>query len=383
MKVCLISRNINNDYRGSFEFDQARALKKSGDDVYVISMDFRSIRRRRKIGLYWDIHEGINVLRCSYPLGRINRKLFYTVGKRLFERAYKEMLKRAGNIDIIHSHFLETSYITTIVLKEKLNDDTPLIVTEHSSLVNDEIEQLSGDTVSKAEYVYTKADKVIAVSEVLSAKIKSNFKTDCDVVYNVVDMEIFRFAGKKAASDEGDFIFVSAGNLLTNKRMDMLIRCFCRAFKDDRSVRLYIFGDGPMRQSLNKLVCKEKAEDRIFLMGRKTRKEISDFYKKADAFALLSEKETFGVAYVEAMSAGLPVIACYSGGPEGFITPQSGLLTRDREADIIKSLRHIRENISEYDAEDIAAYARKICSPEVIAEKLNIIYKNQLRQREG
>ena len=41
MKICLISRNINSDYRGSFEFDQAMALKQSGDEVYVISLDLR------------------------------------------------------------------------------------------------------------------------------------------------------------------------------------------------------------------------------------------------------------------------------------------------------------------------------------------------------
>ena len=383
MKICLISRNINSDYRGSFEFDQAMALKQSGDEVYVISLDLRSIRRKRRIGLYWDVHGGINILRCSYPLGKVSRKIFYAAGKRLFERAYREMLRGAGHIDIIHSHFLETSYITATVLKEKLKDRTPLIVTEHSSLINDDIDKLSGDIISKAKYVYAKADRVIAVSEALARKIKNNFKEDCDVVYNVLDTDIFRLTGKKDISDKKDFIFASVGNLLPNKRMDMLISCFCKAFKDDRSVLLYIFGDGPMKQSLNDLIFRENAEDRIFLMGRKTRKEIADFYKKADAFVLLSEKETFGVAYVEAMAAGLPVIACRSGGPEGFITHQTGLLTEDRENDIISSLRHIRQDIWKYNSEDIADYAKKICSPEVIAGELNDIYEDQLQHKKG
>lgn len=98
---------------------------------------------------------------------------------------------------------------------------------------------------------------------------------------------------------------------------------------------------------------------------------------------LLSEKETFGVAYVEAMAAGLPVIACRSGGPEGFVTPQTGLLTGDGEDDIIWSLRQVRHGISKYDAEDIAEYAQKICSPEVIAGELNAIYEDQLQYKKG
>ena len=383
MKICLISRNINKDYRGSFEFDQARALKQSGNEVYVISLDFRSVRRKRKIGLFWDVHEGINVLRCSYPLGRINSKVFYAAGKRLFERAYNAMIQKAGAVDIIHAHFLETAYVAALVLKEKLADDTPFIVTEHSSLVNDDIENLSADIVSKARYVYPKADRVIAVSDALAEKIKANFNIDCDVVYNVLDTDIFCFTGKNSISAKNSFIFASTGNLLPNKRMDMLISCFCKAFKNDRSVFLYIFGDGPMRQSLNKLICRENAEDMIFLVGRKTRKEIAEFYKKADAFVLLSEKETFGVAYVEAMAAGLPVIACCSGGPEGFVTPRTGLLTGDGENDIISSLRHIRHDIWQYDAEEIAKYAQKICSPEVIAGELNDIYEDQLRHKKG
>lgn len=374
MKICLITRNINSDYKGSFEFDQARALKQSGNEIYVISLDFRSLRRKRKIGLFWDVHEGINVLRCSYPLGRINSKVFYAAGKRLFERAYNAMIQKAGAVDIIHAHFLETAYVAALVLKEKLADDTPFIVTEHSSLVNDDIENLSADIVSKARYVYPKADRVIAVSDALAEKIKANFNIDCDVVYNVMDTDIFRLTEKREDSDKNGFVFVSAGNLLPNKRMDLMIDCFDRAFKNDGNVSLYVFGDGPERQRLDNIIYKNDMNDRVFLMGRKSRQEIADFYKNADAFVLLSKRETFGVAYVEAMAAGLPVAACHSGGPEGFVKPEVGILA-DSEEDIINALRFIRDNISDYNRESISRYAAEICSPEVIAGKLNKIYK--------
>ena len=374
MKICLISRNINGNYRGSFEFDQARALKQSGNEVYVISLDFRSVRRKRKIGLYWDVHEGINVLRCSYPLGRINSKVFYAAGKRLFERAYNAMIQKAGAVDIIHAHFLETAYVAALVLKEKLADDTPFIVTEHSSLVNDDIENLSADIVSKARYVYPKADRVIAVSDALAEKIKANFNIDCDVVYNVMDTDIFRLTEKRENPDKNGFVFVSAGNLLPNKRMDLMIDCFYKAFQNDENVSLYVFGDGVEKHRLSALICKMNMSDRVFLMGRKSRRDIADFYKNADAFVLLSKRETFGVAYVEAMAAGLPVAACHSGGPEGFVKPEVGILA-DSEEDIINALRFIRDNISDYNRESISRYAAEICSPEVIAGKLNKIYK--------
>ena len=65
------------------------------------------------------------------------------------------------------------------------------------------------------------------------------------------------------------------------------------------------------------------------------------------------------------------------------MTPQSGLLTGDGEDDILWSLRQVRHGISKYDAEDIAEYAQKICSPEVIAGELNAIYEDQLQYKKG
>ena len=110
MKVCIVSRNINNNYTGSFEFDQAMALKKAGCDVYVISLDFRSVRRKRKLGMYMDTYKGISVLCCSFPIGPVNDKLFNKIGCSLFKKAYLKLKKTAGEFDFVHSHFLPVSY---------------------------------------------------------------------------------------------------------------------------------------------------------------------------------------------------------------------------------------------------------------------------------
>ena len=95
MKICIVSRNINSDYTGNFEFDQAMALKDAGHDVYVLSMDLRSLRRKRKFGFYMDEFNGIKIMRCSVPVGPVKPTIFRLIGTRTFVRGYKKLKKVA------------------------------------------------------------------------------------------------------------------------------------------------------------------------------------------------------------------------------------------------------------------------------------------------
>lgn len=372
MKICVIARNINDDYRGSFEFDQAKALKKAGHDVYVISLDFRSLRRKRKFGIYMSVHDNIRILRCSIPIGPVAEKISDKVACFIFKKVYSALKQKAGGFDIIHSHFLSVSYICTYTLRDLLDDATPLVVTEHSSLVNKHISKIPESLVRKAKYVYNKADCVISVSQSLSQNIMRNFGIKSEVVYNVFDSEIFKY-DEKNEKKTSPFIFVSTGNLTANKRMDMLIESFHKAFagSDDK---LYIFGDGPEKVHLKNLVIKLKMNRQVFLMGKKSRREIADFYGKANAFVLLSASETFGVAYIEAMAVGMPVIACRSGGPEDFIKKDVGLISGEDSSDSARCLIEVKRNIAQYDKWHISQYAQDICGPAAIAEKLSEIY---------
>lgn len=374
MKVCIVSRNIAMDYKGSFEFDQAVALKQAGYDVCVISLDFRSVRRRRPFGIIYDVFNGIDVFRCSFPIGPINKRVFHHLGVFLFKKAYEKAIRQIGDFDIIHAHFIEVSYISMRAIKETFHSRIPFVVTEHSSLLNNDISNIDDDTVKEAEYVYSKADKVIAVSDALGKQIRKNFNVKYEVVYNVFDGEVFHLAPKETDGNNA-FIFVSAGNFTQNKRMKLLMDSFIEAFPEE-NCKLYLFGDGLEKKNIELIINKKDLCNRIILMGRKTRAELATFYRQADAFVLLSEKETFGVAYIEAMASGLPVISCHSGGPEEFINEKVGIVTESTVKDVARALKEIRENINMYDSSYICQYVDSICSASVIAEKLGGIYKS-------
>ncbi len=162
--------------------------------------------------------------------------------------------------------------------------------------------------------------------------------------------------------------------------MDLLIRGFYAAFKEtfgSKKTQLCIFGDGPEREALKDLIEKLDLTEHVFLMGQKSRKEIADFYTKADAFVLLSQRETFGVAYIEAMAAGLPVISCHSGGPEDFIQPEVGIFSGENETDAAEALLDMRENRDRYDSRHISEYAESICGSKAVAAQIKAVYEKQ------
>ena len=377
MKICIVSRNINADYTGSFEFDQALALKERGHDVYVLSLDFRSIRRKRPIGMHVDVHKGVNVIRCSLPIGPVKLSLAERIEITAFKKAFEAIEKQAGGFDVVNPHFFTIAYICLRAIKEKMKIDVPVAVTEHSSRMNVDFEDISASDAKKAGYVYRNADRVIAVSGALAEKIKQNFGVDCEVVYNVFDCKIFD--GKKRNHDDDDnFTFVSAGNLLPNKRMDLLVRSFARAFPSEPHTRLYIFGDGPEGKRLENLVSELGLEERVFLPGRKPRDVLAEFYEDADVFALVSKRETFGVAYVEAMASGMPVLTCRSGGPEDFVTPETGIIAESDEESITSAMKKLKANRSAFNDDYIKEYARRICGGEAIAKQLTDIYEKMI-----
>lgn len=380
MRICIVARDISDNYMGSFEFDQAKALNDFGHEVFVISLDLRSVRRKRKWGVFFSEYRGIKIIRASLPIGPINEKILDWVAEWLFKCAFNRITKKYGSFDIIHAHFLSISYPVIKSLKSIPNYSVPIVVTEHSSTVNAQFFETEKRIMEKAMYVYKHADALIAVSEHLSKIIKMNYNIAAEVIYNTFDEELFKYDEKRRKADfnNGERIFVSTGNLTTNKRMDLLIECFCEAFRNKCNYKLYIFGDGPKKASIENLVKKCNKKGDIFLMGQKERSEIAEFYCNADAFVLLSEKETFGVAYIEAMASGLPVMACRSGGPEGFIKNRVGIIADGNREDIVNKLGLLDEMSLNCDSKYISDYAISICSAESIAKHLTSLYEKTL-----
>ncbi len=374
MYVLFITRGYPTEkYKGNgiFEFDQAKALNKIGCKVIYVSVDVRSIRRWRKWGFERKKIDGIEIYSVNIPLGRIPKVLLNKVAAWGLKYIYKRILKEQGEPDILHAHFTNMGYVASI-LKRKVN--IPLVITEHSSMIN----KLN---IKKAKYkeaavAYKNADVLISVSKALADNIQKNFNIKPIYVPNMVDTDLFNYSSK---INNDKFNFVSTGNLINTKRMDLLIEAFNRAFSSVENVTLTIFGDGCEKSYLGRIINKYNLDKKIVLKGMCSRKSISHQLKNSDCFVLASQSETFGVAYIEALAVGLPVIATKCGGPEGFVHEGNGLLIAIDDLDALtNAIKYMYENNDKYNREKIAKDTKSLFSPENVANKILDLYKSIL-----
>jgi glycosyltransferase involved in cell wall biosynthesis len=104
------------------------------------------------------------------------------------------------------------------------------------------------------------------------------------------------------ASD--DVVVLSVARLAPEKRHDLLVRAVARA--GNPRLVLALVGDGPERGALEKLA--ESLRTRLVLTGDRPWDQVAEAYASADVFALLSERETWGVVVNEAAACGLPLV---------------------------------------------------------------------------
>lgn len=359
---------------GNFEFDQAKALVRAGCKVVFAAIDVRSIRRWRKWGIEKKKIDGVEIYAINIPLGNVPKIIFGNIAFLGLKMIYKKILNEIGKPDIVHAHFLGSAYLSAKLLN---NSETPLVITEHSSLMNQN--EISTRLLQKASYSYNKANQVIAVSHHLANNIGSKLNIKPIVIPNVVDLDSFEYVERNKPKDF--FSFVSTGHLLPNKNMSLLIESFTEAFKENNKVTLYIFGEGSERQKLENIIQVNNMNDQIHLMGVKVRKEIAKKMSESNCFVLASKKETFGVAYIEAMAMGLPVIATKCGGPEDFVNNKNGLLINvDDKNELMQAMKYMYQNSSNYISIEIANSVKMKFGEAMISNQLINIYQSIIKK---
>lgn len=127
--------------------------------------------------------------------------------------------------------------------------------------------------------------------------------------------------------DKNGFTFGSASNFAQKKNIPLLIHAFSIVLAQNSNAHLVLAGDGVDRAKCESAVLKHGVEGHVTWLGWID--NMIDFYRKIDVFCLPSDDEPFGLVVVEAMQAGLPVIATNTFGPSdvievgktGFIVP--------------------------------------------------------------
>lgn len=361
---------------GCFEKDQALALKKLGHDVTMMYVDRRFRTYWRKIGITKKkTEQGIFVYGMFYlPMGWLCNKISYKLHQKivmwLFDKLYQVYVKEQGKPDIIYAHFIWNISFAS-VLKRKYG--IPLVGLEHWSGLNNEC--LSPIAQYWGRLGYQTTDKLLVVSQSLQEQVRKHFLLDTTVVYNMVGEEFMNLPPSSNRND-GVIRLVSTGSLIPRKGFDVLINALSNIDEVKTSWEVLIIGEGTEHDNLVEQIKNLQLENNVKLVGRKNKKEIIEILHQCDAFVLASRAENFSVAVLEALSAGLPVVATICGGIRECIHKENGFLVPVDDVSSLADalLRVIKEN-SSFDRESIAEECRRRFSPHVIASQLTEIFK--------
>ncbi|MZQ82880.1 glycosyltransferase [Paenibacillus sp. 5J-6] len=146
---------------------------------------------------------------------------------------------------------------------------------------------------------------------------------------------------------EDKYVILSVGRLVMRKGQDRVIEAMPEILKQIPNAVYVIVGDGPDRARLEQLVRKNRVADSVKFIGSISGSDImNEYYSLADQFIMVcrelekGDAEGFGIVYLEAASAGVPVIAGRSGGAlEAVLDGVTGLLVNpDSHGEIVESV---------------------------------------------
>ena len=170
-----------------------------------------------------------------------------------------------------------------------------------------------------------RADVHIANSTHIQKDIKTYYNRDAAVVYPPVDID--RFTAAKPAKKRSGFVI--AGRHVPQKRIDLAITA-CNELK----LPLTVIGSGPETAKL-----KAMAGPTITFTGRVSDEELARLFAAAEGF-IFPSFEDFGIAPVEALAAGTPLIAYQAGGALDYVTPETGIFfTEQTTESLVKALK--------------------------------------------
>lgn len=375
MRIFFIARgypSLRDPQWGCFEREQAEALTRIGHEVVMLSVDGRYRIYWRKIGVTKIKRNGVvsyNLFLCPGKfVGAINKIWSQRFKEWQMDRLFQLAVKEFGMPDILYGHYLPNSE-AALVLKRKYS--IPAVGIEHWSKVG---QTSILDYVKKqAIRTYQELDALIVVSNDLRNIIKENFGVDAIVVHNMVGNE-FYFTPMKKKSNQTDFVAV--GNLLPIKGYDLLITAFEHANLRSKEWSLTIVGDGPEHTNLQKMIDEKGLGHNIHLLGRKQKNEVCNILQNSDVFIVSSHTETFGVAAIEALACGLPVISTDCGGPRDFITENNGIMCRVNDIDALADkILFMHTHFMDYDRKKISDQCKEKFSTDVIAKQLIEIFE--------
>jgi N-acetyl-alpha-D-glucosaminyl L-malate synthase BshA len=327
-----------------------KALAKNGHQVHFITYSQPSRLDFFDQNLFY--HE-VNI--SSYPLFEYPPYELALASKMVDVVKYEKL-------DVLHVHYAiphaSAAYMAKQILKTE-GIEIPVMTTLHGT----DITIVGKDATYEPVVTFSinQSDVVTAVSADLRKDTYAHFKItkDIEVIPNFIDLDRFKKQKKdhfkKAICPNNEKLLIHTSNFRAVKRIEDVLSVFEKVRKEIPS-KLLLMGDGPERPKLEQM-CRELGicEDVRFLGKQEAVEEVLSL---ADIFLLPSEKESFGLAALEAMACEVPVISSNAGGiPEVNIQGVTGFMSNigdveDMAKNVLFVLRD--ENLPKFKANALA-----------------------------
>jgi L-malate glycosyltransferase len=260
----------------------------------------------------------------NYPLFEHNNYSL-SLAAAMHEVAIREKL------DLLHVHYAIPHATSAWIAKEMLGTNHPLriVTTLHGTDITLVGQERSFWEITR--FSITKSDGITAVSDYLKRETVSAFGVpadDIEVIPNFVDPALYDRAKHPCYRDAlvrpGERMVVHVSNFRPVKRVRDVVRTFAQLSRKV-SARLVMIGDGPDRPEAAYEAHEQGVSDRVVFLGKQD--SVAELLACADLMLLPSRNESFGLVALEAMAAGVPVIATDAGGlPEVIDSGETGYL---------------------------------------------------------
>ncbi len=352
----------------------ARGLSKAGHRVTVTT--------QRIAGAAAEVRDGVRIDRVIRP---VSRGPLY--GPTYVASLAGFLVRRRGAFDVIQTSYLYWDAVTAALLKSLLK--VRLVVRIVVAGPGGDLDRFTGmrfwplaagldrpTLESLVRLVLRRADAFIVLNETTAGELAARgvHRERCHIVPNGVDVAAFR-RREAVRRPEGPWRVVCVGRLVSQKGQDLLLRALPRARAVAGPVSLTLVGGGPDRPDLERLTAELGLGHAVHFAGQV--KDVRPALDEADLFVLPSRFEGHPLALLEAMAAGLPIVATAVAGNTDAIRPgEDGLLVRPEDpaalAEAIGALLVDRKRATRLGTAARARVAEQFSAETMVAQTLEV-----------
>ncbi|NUM46987.1 MAG: glycosyltransferase [Anaerolineales bacterium] len=266
-------------------------------------------------------------------------------------------------LDVIHTHHPFLLGQTAATKAEELG--LPLIFTFHTRyrqyvhyfpLPQETVQEFLRDAVDiwMGEFMQ-KCHHIVVPSESVKTQMKEEYGIEegVTVIPTGVDLRPYEQAdGRAIRAARGwanDQVLISVGRLAPEKNWKTLLEAFARLLPTHPALRLALLGHGPSLDDLKNLAQDLGIAPRVEFVGTVPFEDIPRYLKAADMFVFASTSETQGLVTMEALAAGLPVVAVEASGTRDVVrNGQDGVLTENDPDALAQAIQRVLDNKTLY-----------------------------------